>query len=242
MLAICGAAAAAGVASHILYFNRGEHHLHGVFYIQLFFASFIAAVVSLVNLQDYAVYPAIATTAAIAGSYLTGVYTSLLIYRLFLCPWTKFPGPWQASISGFWLFFHLKQTEAPYQHQALHKKYGKYVRIGPDTLSITDADVHDYAFGHNTKVRKSIWYDGNKPYDSLHMTRDKTLHDRRRRVWAPAFSDKALREYEPKVRAHNHELLEQIRKREGQAMDMSTWFNLYSFDVMGSLAFGKDYE
>lgn len=242
MLILCVAAAMAGVASHILYFNRGEHHMYGATYIQTLLGSSVAAVVSLVNMQGYAVSAAIVSTAMVAFAYLTGIWTSLLIYRIFLCPWTKFPGPWQASISSFWLFGHLSLETAFYKHEALHKKYGKYVRVGPDVLSITDADVHEAAFGQNTKFRKGIWYDGAKPFSSMHTTRDKALHDRRRRVWAPAFSDKALREYEPKVRAHNEELLQQIRKREGKPMDMSTWFNLYSFDVMGQLAFGKDYE
>lgn len=242
MLAICGAAAAAGVASHILYFNKGEHHMYGVAYIQTFFGSCLAAVTALVQLRDYAISTAIFTTSLVALSYLAALYTSLVIYRLFLSPWTAFPGPWQASISGFWLFTWLRQEDAYYKFQALHAKYGKYVRIGPDTLSISDADVHEAAFGPGTKFRKASWYDGPKPFDSMHTTRDKAMHDRRRRVWAPAFSDKALREYEPKVRAHNHELLGQIRKRENQPVDVSMWFNLYSFDVMGQLAFGKDYE
>ena len=241
MLALCTAAAAAGLASHILYFNRGEHHLQGTLYIQTFFGSCIAAIVTLVSFQDYTFYAALGATSAVALSYLTGAWTSLIIYRVFLSPWSKFPGPWQASISGFWLFQHLRLIDAYYKHEALHKKYGKYVRIGPDTLSITDADVHEAAFGQGTKFRKSTWYDGSKPFDSMHTTRDKALHDRRRRAWAPAFSDRALREYEPKVKAHNLELFEQIRQREGQKMEMSTWFNLYSFDVMGQLAFGKDY-
>ena len=241
MLAICAATAAAGVASHVLYFNKGEHHLHSNLYIQTFMGSYLVGVISLVNLQNYGLYAALVTTTAIALSYLSGVWTSLFVYRLFLSPWSKFPGPWQARISGLWLFGHLRQVDAYYKFEAMHKKYGKYVRIGPDTLSITDADLHEPAFGHNTKFRKSIWYDGSKPFDSMHTTRDKALHDRRRRVWAPAFSDKALREYEPKVREHNYELLEQIRQREGQSLEMNTWFNLYSFDVMGHLAFGKDY-
>lgn len=242
MLALCAGAVAAGVASHVLYFNKGEHHFWATTYIQIFFASCLATVISLMNLQGYGLYSAIAFTAAVALSFLSGAWSSVIIYRVFLCPWTKFPGPWQASISGFWLFRHVTHETAYYKFQALHQKYGKYVRVGPDTLSITDADVHEAAFGHGTKVRKGVWYDGSQPFDSMHTTRDKALHDRRRRIWAPAFSDKALREYEPKVRAHNQELLEQVRKRESQPMEMGTWFMLYAFDVMGQLAFGKDYQ
>lgn len=241
MLVICAAAATAGVASHVLYFNKGEHHMNGVMYLHAFLGTCLAAIIALVNLQDYEASAAITMTTMTALSYLVGTWTSLIIYRIFLSPWTEFPGPWQASISAFWLFKRLNQQTAIYQIQELHKKYGKYVRIGPDTLSISDADLHEVAFAQRKEFRKASWYDATLPDLTLHTTRDKALHDRRRRTWAPAFSDKALREYEPKVRTHNHQLLGEMQKREGQPMEISTWFNLYSFDVMGHLAFGKDY-
>lgn len=76
----------------------------------------------------------------------------------------------------------------------------------------------------------------------MHTTRDKALHDRRRRVWAPAFSDKALREYETTVQELNEKLISRVGEFEGKPVDVTTWFNLYSFDVMGRLAFGKDYH
>ena len=234
-------AAAAGIASHVLYFNRGEHHLWPTKYIQVFATSFIGALVALVQLRDCSISTALLTTSTVAASYLTGTYTSLFIYRVWLSPLNKFPGPWQAKISDLWLLSQLKQVDTYYKFEALHQEYGKYVRIGSNTLSISDADLHDVAFGQNTKFRKSQWYDGSRPFDSMHTTRDKALHDRRRRLWAPAFSDKALREYEPKVKVFNDKLIERIREHRSGPMDMSKWFNLYSFDVMGQLAFGRDY-
>lgn len=75
----------------------------------------------------------------------------------------------------------------------------------------------------------------------MHTTRSKALHDRRRRVWAPAFSDKALREYEIKVDFYNKKLVDRLRQFGGGTVNASKWFNLYSFDVMGQLSFGKDY-
>ena len=189
MLALCLAAAAGGVASHVLYFNRGEHHLWAVIYIQLFSVACLSAIVGLVNFYDYRALLAIAATTTVAASFLVGVWTSLIIYRAFLSPLCKFPGPFLARISSLWLTFTVAPKLNGYHtFQALHEKYGAYVRIGPDTLSVSDADLHEQAFGHNTKFRKAIWYDGNKPYDSIHTTRDKALHDRRRRMWVPAFS------------------------------------------------------
>lgn len=125
--------------------------------------------------------------------------------------------------------------------EKLHKKYGRFVRVGSNTLSITDPQMMQPAYGPQAKAVKSDWYDGPHPHHSMHTTRDKGLHDRRRRVWAPAFSDKALREYEITVQEFNDKLVNRIGESKGEPVNMTTWFNLYSFDVMGRLAFGKDY-
>ena len=241
MILLSAAAAIIGVASHVLYFNRGEHHMWAPTYIQLFTASVIGSIVILTKLCDFTVPAACIATFNIAASYLFGAYTSLLIYRVWLSPLNKFPGPWQAKISAIWLTSQLVKMDCYVTFEDLHKKYGKYVRIGPNDLSITDAELHEAAFGPNTKFRKSQWYDNSRPFDSMHTTRDKALHDRRRRFWAPAFSDKALREYEPKVKIFNDKLVERIKEHGTGPINFSKWINLYSFDVMGRLAFGKDY-
>ena len=241
MLFVTLAAALVGVASHILYFHHGEHHLWATTYIQTFVASFVASVVALTKLYEFSTSAALSATFAVAASYLIGTWTSLIVYRVWLSPLNEFPGPWQAKISGLWIMSKLGKKDGYLQFEALHKKYGKYVRTGADVLSISDPDLHEAAYAPNTHFRKSEWYDNSKPFDSMHTTRDRALHDRRRRLWAPAFSDKALREYEPKVRMFNDKLLERVREHGSGPINMSKWFNLYSFDVMGRLAFGKDY-
>lgn len=93
---------------------------------------------------------------------------------------------------------------------------------------------------------------------SLQMIRDKREHIRRRKVWDRGFSAKgplpmiesfacrvltdvypALRDYEPRVTGHADELMAQLAKMEGTPVNVSDWFNFYSFDVMGDLAWGK---
>ena len=51
-----------------------------------------------------------------------------------------------------------------------------------------------------------------------------------------------MRDYEPKVKNFNDKLVERIREHLNQPINVSKWLNLYSFDVMGKLAFGKDYR
>jgi hypothetical protein len=37
-------------------------------------------------------------------------------------------------------------------------------------------------------------------------------------------------------------LAKQLQARSGQEIDASLWFNFYSFDVMGDLAFGRTFD
>jgi len=52
----------------------------------------------------------------------------------------------------------------------------------------------------------------------------------------------ALRDYEPRVTGYTDQLLMQLEKTKGTPIDMTTWFNFYSFDVMGDMAFGKSFN
>ncbi|KAJ5901633.1 L-ornithine-N5-monooxygenase [Penicillium taxi] len=77
---------------------------------------------------------------------------------------------------------------------------------------------------------------------SLHTLRVKSLHDERRRLWSTAFSDKALRGYEQRLQKYQQKLIDHIILFNGQPINVIKWFNMYSFDFMGDLAFGKSFD
>ena len=129
---------------------------------------------------------------------------------------------------------HLKFLEA-------HKKHGDFLRIGPNDLSVVDVKAVEVISAQNSKCTKGPWYDQDYPRSSLHTTRDRGLHDRRRRIWAPAFSDKALRGYEARVQNLNDLLISKLYETNGKPVDATNLLNLYSFDTMGDLAFGSDF-
>lgn len=52
----------------------------------------------------------------------------------------------------------------------------------------------------------------------------------------------ALRDYEPRVAKYTNQLIAQIEATSGSPINMTTWFNFYSFDVMGDLSFGKSFN
>jgi hypothetical protein len=227
---------ATGIASHVLYFNRGEHHMHGVRYLQASLTLSLASILFLHKAQDQTLQNAITTVAVLGGTFLSGLYTSLLVYRIFLSPLNKFPGPFGARISNFWLSTHIgTSSHALFKVQDLHKKYGPVVRVGSNDLAIADADFVNPIYGHGSKCKKSAWYDSDNPLCSMHTTRSKAVHDKRRRVWSPAFSDKALRGYEKRLEPFADSLLQRLQSFEGESVNVAKWFNYFGYDVMGDL-------
>lgn len=85
-------------------------------------------------------------------------------------------------------------------------------------------------------------YDGDAPLTSMHTSRDRPLHDRRRRIWSPAFYDKSLRNYEQRVKPYADQLVRRIELAQGKPVNVGQLFNFFGYDVMGDLAFGKDFN
>lgn len=107
---------------------------------------------------------------------------------------------------------------------------------------------------------KGPWYGVLHPMYSLQLVRDKQEHSQRRKAWDRGFSSKgaflpkqdtrlaqllttttALRDYEFRVSKYTDQLLSQIEAHKGRPFNVADWFNFYSFDVMGDLAFGKTF-
>ncbi len=61
---------------------------------------------------------------------------------------------------------------------------------GPNEITIAAPEGPMTLLGPNSKCIKAAWYDGGKPMSSLHSTRNREFHDKRRRVWDKGFSAK----------------------------------------------------
>jgi tryprostatin B 6-hydroxylase len=236
------AASTAGVATHLGYFNRSEHHLYGVKYIQIFLILFTAAITFFVRVGGESIGQAFTTAAEVASCYFGGLYTSLIVYRAIFHPLNKIPGPFGARISNFWFSTLLRNGDAYMQVFKLHRKYGEFVRIGSSDLSITHPKAVNVIYGPGSKCTKAAWYDLTYPMTSMQTVRQRAAHDQRRRIWSTVFGEKALRGYEDRMRVYRDKLVAQIDASRGQPVNITKWFNLYSFDVMGDLAFATSFN
>ena len=164
-------------------------------------------------------------------------------------PLYKFPGPILAGWSNVlhsWTFLSGRQ---PYKILALHEKYGPVVRTSPNELSFSSAaswrDIYGFRPGHKPFI-KSEFYDGGSFADQAHSIvseRDPVVHGKMRKYLSHAFSDKSLKDQEHLVAEMVDLFIDRIGTHgaEGGGVDLVMWFNLLTFDIIGSLAFGEPF-
>ncbi|KAK2753551.1 hypothetical protein FQN54_007328 [Arachnomyces sp. PD_36] len=238
-------ALASGVTLHNLIYRVGEWDTTSLSLLLSHILVLTAGSVSLGLLRSYT---EIEVTIAPYGFcrlcfyHLVGVYSSMLVYRAFFHRLRKFPGPFLARLSTFYLTSLSSDLHLNWEVEKLHKQYGDYLRLGPTELSISDPDAVQAIYGSQSKVRKGPWYRLLDPRICLSFAPTLEEHNRRRRVWDRGFSTKAMREYEPLVANYAQQLVEAVENNVGKEMNMTQWFTYFAFDVMGNLAFGKSFN
>ena len=233
---------AAGVATHLAFFIRAEHHMYGLRYLQLFLGIFFITASILVGGVGMNISQALGTIASFIGFYLGGLYGSLVIYRIFFHPLKYFPGPFSVRISSICFSARLLGLDAHRKVLALHHKYGDFVRVGSSDLSVIHPKAPDAIYGRGSKCTKADWYDLTLPMTSMQTTRKRAEHDKRRRMWGGAFNDTIIRGYEGRVAVYQNQLIEMISASNEAPINVTELYHQFSFDVMGDLSFGTSFN
>ncbi|ODA79278.1 hypothetical protein RJ55_04871 [Drechmeria coniospora] len=235
-------AVAHGVATHLFYFKHGERHAHPWRYVAVLLAAFATFWSFKWHRGDLSVLEAGASTSWLTFLYLTGLSSSVIIFRLFFNPLNRFPGPFAARLSKLYFVYLSSNLLGHHELNKLHEKYGRFVRIGPNDLSVVDPDGMKIVLGPNSKCTKSAWYGQDAPYISTNTTRDRNAHDRRRRLLNAAFSDKALQGYAVRVQKFHDMLTSQIDSSDGKPMNVTRWFGYWGMDMMCDIVFNGSFN
>lgn len=185
----------------------------------------------------------------------------VIIYRLYFHPLAKYPGPLLARITDWHPFYHSAIGDRHLEFYRTHQKYGKFVRFGPNRMSINSNTALKDIYGFKANIGKSPIYQVSSDY--MHETntvtaRDKKVHGRKKRVLSQALSDSAMRAMEDHILhvvrkfceclinggANSGEPRSQTKGKDGwgPAMNFAHWSNYFSFDTMGTLCFGKSFD
>ncbi|KAF4637596.1 hypothetical protein G7Y89_g479 [Cudoniella acicularis] len=176
--------------------------------------------------------------------YLVG----LAFYRLYLHPLAHFPGRKLHAISALPCAYYMAKGRLPFNNRLLHDKYGPVVRISPNELSFTSAqaweDIYGFKTGGHAQLPKDPIHLGS--VDPLNGFAPITLlngveHGRQRRAWSYAFSERALLENEGHIQGYVDKLINHLRQRECEEVDLASWLSMTTFDIIGDLAFGESF-
>lgn len=77
------------------------------------------------------------------GSFVLGtaLLLAVVVYRLFLHPLSRIPGPRLAAVTNCWLAYHVRNGRMLQLGKTLHAEYGPAVRVGPDEVWFNTKDA-----------------------------------------------------------------------------------------------------
>ncbi|EAT92397.2 hypothetical protein SNOG_00902 [Parastagonospora nodorum SN15] len=100
--------------------------------------------------------------------------------------------------------------------------------VGSGRVQQYTAEIHE-KFGDVVRISPDV------------TTEDNAEHARKRKIFSPAFSDRALTAQAPLFLRYADQLVRLLKEgaEQGTKLDMVRWYNFTTFDVMGDLTFGE---
>ncbi|KFZ04126.1 hypothetical protein V502_10388, partial [Pseudogymnoascus sp. VKM F-4520 (FW-2644)] len=169
------------------------------------------------------------------------------IYRLFLSPLSKFPGPKIAALTSWYELYYDLILGGKYTFKLieLHKKYGPIIRITPFELHVSDPEFYDEVYASSASNRKRnkypLFYKSFGMDYSMFATIDHDLHKYRRAALNPLFSLQNVRKLQPVIQERVSTMLERIRDfKESEEVLNVSWLNAaFTSDVVMQYAFAR---
>lgn len=169
-------------------------------------------------------------------------------YNSFISPLRKVPGPWWASISHLPKKYAILSKQQVHFHHKLHRKYGQFVRVGPNEIIVSDIDAFREIHRMGTGFVKSDFYKtlnpsepGQAPFNLFAQT-DPAEHAKRRKLLARGFTQAFLRSnWETVVQSQAQEAVNRIRTESQlhEEVDILKWWMFMAADIVSLLMFGQ---
>ncbi|KAI1857354.1 uncharacterized protein JN550_013234 [Neoarthrinium moseri] len=167
---------------------------------------------------------------------------SKVIYRLWLHPLSKFPGPKIAAVTHLyevaWDYFG--KGAYLYEIDRMHAKYGPIVRVNPEELSIKDSEYYDklYVGGAIRRTNAHASFGDGMDFNGSHgMTVDHDHHRLRRKPMEPFFSKTGVTRLEPRLQELVVILVQRLNelKGTGQVVRLDHVFTAMAGDAVQTI-------
>ncbi|KAH8810910.1 cytochrome P450 [Xylogone sp. PMI_703] len=172
---------------------------------------------------------------------------SLALYRLYLHPLSKFPGPSVAAVTLWYdIYFDIvKRGKFSAEIERMHQKYGPIVRINPNELHISDPEYLGEIYGSTKRIRDRYqpWTAGGA-LTSVIATISHEHHRLRRAALSPFYTKRSVRDSEPMIRKKVRTLTTRLQEafQTGEVIRMDAAFVALSLDIIYKYCFAGEIE
>lgn len=132
---------------------------------------------------------------------------------------------------------------------ALHQKYGPIIRISPNELAFNTArairDVYGQGPGGCFAKDPSHYLPPANGTHHILSAIDNNSHARQRRLLAPAFTARALKDQEGLIQGYVDTMISKLRaeiEKDPSRINILNWMNYTTFDITGDLMFGESFD
>ncbi|KAF2679667.1 cytochrome P450 [Lentithecium fluviatile CBS 122367] len=163
--------------------------------------------------------------------------------RRYLSSISDIPGPFLASFSVAWQLWRIIKGDIDRQCSKLHEKYGHFVRISHEEVSVCHPDAIRQILLN--PLHKSEWYSvvalPDQRFQTPMSTLDPKTHAQRSRNLAAGFAMTHVMKSEPYV----DDAIRLLKSRFSEFSDRKSvihldhWFNYLAFDILGEIVFSQ---
>ncbi|KAH8772486.1 cytochrome P450, partial [Diaporthe sp. PMI_573] len=205
-----------------------------------------------------------ASAVALGGIAAAAIYLiTKVIYRLYVHPLSRFPGPKLAAATYLYGAYYdvVQEAQFVFKLNALHDTYGPVVRISPGEIHVRDSGFFDtlHPGPGGKKTHRDKWHRANRANGapgSLASAGPHALHRARRAAINPYFSRAAIAELEAKsIRAKVELLCERLREHASsssspaaagagaeEVVDVGAAMTALTMDVICEYCYGECYD
>ncbi|PKY00096.1 cytochrome P450 [Aspergillus campestris IBT 28561] len=175
-----------------------------------------------------------------------------IVYNLLFHKLAGFPGPLLARSTLIWRIYYSLGGRFHVAIDEQHRKYGPVVRISPNELSFASVESWKAIYGLQppgtpTPIKSEFYDIYGAGFSSLCIgsERNPQKHSQMRKMLSAAFATKALVEQEAIFSNVVDQFITSIGQLGGsdsKGINMSKWFEMVSFDILGEMAFGESFH
>lgn len=189
----------------------------------------------------------------LVGVFISSYFILSALYNLFLHPLRSVPGPFFCKISTLPSFYHACIGDRHVWLWQLFQVYGSRIRVSPNIVLFNTPTANNAIFSYRPSVKKSEFYAAwprkANEVNTLCVT-DVKEHARRRKMLGQAFTETSTKAAgkiaERHIERWDELLLAGSNQGENEGWtpprNMAEWTGNLFFDIMGDMAFGKQFD